>query len=43
VESSCEYSNEPPGPIKCWEVLEWLDYWRVSDGVQVQELPEQNM
>jgi hypothetical protein len=22
VESSCEHGNEPPGSIKCWEVLE---------------------
>jgi hypothetical protein len=24
VEDSCEYSIEPSGSIKCWEVLEWL-------------------
>jgi hypothetical protein len=22
VEGSCEHGNEPPGSIKCWEVLE---------------------
>jgi hypothetical protein len=22
VDSYCEYGNEPPGSIKCWEVLE---------------------
>jgi predicted deacylase len=24
VEGSSEHGNEPPGFIKCWEVLEWL-------------------
>jgi hypothetical protein len=24
VEGSCEHGNEPPGSIKCWEVLEEL-------------------
>jgi hypothetical protein len=25
--SSCECGNELLGPIRCWEVLEWLDNW----------------
>jgi hypothetical protein len=25
----CEYGNEPPGVIKCWEVLEWLHNWQL--------------
>jgi hypothetical protein len=28
VEGSCEYGNEPSGSIKCWEILEWMHYWR---------------
>jgi hypothetical protein len=27
VEGFCEYGNEPPGSLKCWEVLEWLHSW----------------
>jgi hypothetical protein len=23
VEGSCEHGNEPPGFIKCWEILEY--------------------
>jgi hypothetical protein len=26
---SCEQGNEPPGSIKCWEVLEWLNNWQL--------------
>jgi hypothetical protein len=29
VEGSCEHCNEPPGSIKCWEVLEGLHNWRL--------------
>jgi hypothetical protein len=29
VEGSCEHGNEPSGSIKCWEVLESLDNWRL--------------
>jgi hypothetical protein len=29
VEDSCEHGNEPPGSIKCWEILEWLSDWRL--------------
>jgi hypothetical protein len=25
----CESSNEPTGSIRCWEVLEWLQNWRL--------------
>jgi hypothetical protein len=28
MEGSCEHDNEPPGSIKCWEVLEWLHNWQ---------------
>jgi hypothetical protein len=24
VESSCEFSDEPLGSIKCWEIIQWL-------------------
>jgi hypothetical protein len=27
VESSCEFGNEPSGPIKSWETIEWPDNW----------------
>jgi hypothetical protein len=27
VEGSCECGNEPPGSVKCWEVLECLHNW----------------
>jgi hypothetical protein len=27
VEKSCEYSNEPSGSIKYWEIIEWLHNW----------------
>jgi hypothetical protein len=29
VEGPCEHGNEPPGSIKCWEVLEWLHNWQL--------------
>jgi hypothetical protein len=29
VEGSCEHGIEPPGSIKCWEVLEGLHNWRL--------------
>jgi hypothetical protein len=29
MEGSCGYGNEPPGSIKCWEVLEYLHSWRL--------------
>jgi hypothetical protein len=29
VEGSCEHGIEPPGSIKCLEVLEWLHNWRL--------------
>jgi hypothetical protein len=29
VEGSCEHGNEPPGSIKCWEVLEQLHNWQL--------------
>jgi hypothetical protein len=29
VEGSSEHGNEPPGSIKCWEVLEQLHNWRL--------------
>jgi hypothetical protein len=29
VEGSYEHGNEPPGSIKCWEVLEWLHNWQL--------------
>jgi hypothetical protein len=29
VEGSGEHGNEPPGFIKCWEVLEQLQNWRL--------------
>jgi hypothetical protein len=29
VEGSCEHGNEPPGAIKCCEVLEWLHNWQL--------------
>jgi hypothetical protein len=25
VESSCEFSVEPSGSMKCWETIEWLN------------------
>jgi hypothetical protein len=28
VEGSCEHGNEPPGCVKCWEILEWASNWR---------------
>jgi hypothetical protein len=31
VEGSCEYGNEPSGPIKCWDVLEWLYNWQLLE------------
>jgi hypothetical protein len=27
VKGSCEYCNEPPGSLKCWKVLEYVDNW----------------
>jgi hypothetical protein len=24
-----EQGNEPSGPLKCWEVLEWLHNWQL--------------
>jgi hypothetical protein len=27
---SCEHDNEPSVSIKCWEVLEWLNNFSVS-------------
>jgi hypothetical protein len=24
----CEHGNEPPGSIKCWQVLDGLHNWR---------------
>jgi hypothetical protein len=24
VDGFCELGDEPSGPIKCWEILEWL-------------------
>jgi hypothetical protein len=27
VESSCECGDEPSGPVKCWETIEWLHKW----------------
>jgi hypothetical protein len=33
VEGSCEYSIEPSGSMKYWEVLEWLpNYWVLKKG-----------
>jgi hypothetical protein len=29
ADCSCEDGNEPSGPIKCWEVVEWLHNWRL--------------
>jgi predicted deacylase len=29
VEGSCEHGNELSGPIKRWEVLEWLRNWQL--------------
>jgi hypothetical protein len=29
VEGLCERGDEPPGSIKCWEVLEWLHNWQL--------------
>jgi hypothetical protein len=29
VEGSREHGDEPPGSIKCWEVLEWLQNWQL--------------
>jgi hypothetical protein len=29
MEGSCEHGDESSGSIKCWEVLEWLDNWRI--------------
>jgi hypothetical protein len=29
VEGFCEHGNEPPGSIKCWEVLEQLHSWQL--------------
>jgi hypothetical protein len=29
VEGSCVHGIEPSGSIKCWEVLEWLNNWRL--------------
>jgi hypothetical protein len=28
VDGSWEHGNEPPGSIKCWEVLEKLENWQ---------------
>jgi hypothetical protein len=25
----CEHGNEPSGSIKCWEILEQLNNWRL--------------
>jgi hypothetical protein len=29
VEGSCEHGNETSDFIKCWEILEWLNDWRL--------------
>jgi hypothetical protein len=29
MENSCEHGNEPSGSIKCYEILEWLQNWRL--------------
>jgi hypothetical protein len=29
VEGSCEHGNEPSGSLKCWEILEYLENWRL--------------
>jgi hypothetical protein len=29
VEGLCERGDEPPGSIKCWEVLEQLHNWQL--------------
>jgi hypothetical protein len=29
VKGPCEHGNEPPGSIKCWEVLELLHNWQL--------------
>jgi hypothetical protein len=29
-ESSCVCGNEPSGPIKCWEIIEWATTGGVS-------------
>jgi hypothetical protein len=29
VKGSCDHGDEPSGSIKCWDVLEWLDNWRL--------------
>jgi hypothetical protein len=29
VEGSCEHCNEPSGSIKCWEIIELLQNWRL--------------
>jgi hypothetical protein len=29
VDGSCEHGNEHSGSIKCWEVHEWLNNWRL--------------
>jgi hypothetical protein len=29
VKGSCERGDEPPGTIKCWEVLEQLHNWQL--------------
>jgi hypothetical protein len=38
VEGSCEYSNEPSGSIKCWEVLETLHMATSQEGLSSMKL-----
>jgi hypothetical protein len=33
VEGSCEHSNEPPGSVKCWEVLEAAQFVASQKGL----------
>jgi hypothetical protein len=46
VEGSCEHSNEPPGSIKCWEVLDGCkscDFSRTAQVCEVSQLDIQDI
>jgi hypothetical protein len=33
VEGACEHGNDLLSPVKCWELLEWLnDWWLLQKG-----------
>jgi hypothetical protein len=38
VESSGECGNEPSGPLKCWETIEWPNICDLSSSSQLHEL-----